>query len=134
MMAGMQSANRMAMNRIAAERATVGQPVARAAALARVDANEESGLAAYTAIRGGTTNSADEAATGNRTVGTIREIAAYVSSAGDGAKQIAAANAELDAAEAAFKEASKPVSVGGGGGGRAESSACKHRAGALAPQ
>ena len=110
-MAGMQSANRVAANRIAAERATVGEPVERAAALARVDSNEESGAAAYAAIRGGNASA-------------IREVADFVDGAAQGAREIAAAQAELDAAEETFREASKSSgsseSSGGGTGGAAK--------------
>ncbi|WP_299648017.1 hypothetical protein [uncultured Jannaschia sp.] len=103
-MAGMQSANRVAANRIAAERATVGKPVERAGALARVDANEDSGAAAYAAIRGGKPNA-------------VREVADFVDGAAQGARDIAAAQAELDAAEKAFRDAAKPAGGSGSSGG-----------------
>lgn len=100
---GIQSAQRRALNQVAIKQSTVGQPVDRAGLMAREDFNERSGAAAYSVISRGASQS------------RIADLAAQSARVEDGARNIAAAEESLRAAEKAFSESLRGSSKSGSG-------------------
>lgn len=115
---GIQARQReaLALTRIKME--TVGQPVERASRIARVEANEATGAAAYAAIR-----------TGN--MGALASIKETGHRIEQGARDVAEAEASLREAEEAYAESLRTGRSGGSGGGK--SGGGSRAAGAAAP-
>ncbi|OOY16716.1 hypothetical protein [Thioclava sp. DLFJ4-1] len=88
---GIVTANRRASNQLKVKLATVGNPEGRAAGLAREKYNEASGAAAYAAIANGSTS-------------TLTELSRRTAAQAEAAKEIAAAQEQLSAAEKAFQK------------------------------
>lgn len=101
--AGIASAQRQAAALAQARIALAGDPVALAGAEARIDYNEQSGAAAYEAIRTGNT-------------GALGTIANTTNDISEGAARVAQLEEQARAAEAAARAAARGGGGGGGGG------------------
>ena len=110
--AGIATAQRRAFNQLRVRESTIGDPGGRAAGLAREEFNEDSGGAAYEAIRSGNTSLLSDMADESDTIAS-------------NAERIAEAEVTLQEAEREFLESLKTSSGGGGGGGGAKSRAAK---------